>query len=123
LDEDILRLVNLDELIDEQVTSAELYQALRAELDSRTTRSARVSGLLEENLSTLAASLSLSELDCKVLCLIVHYEEQKGLREVFDLASTCPGQNQMVRLISVALDESVTAIRRALAAHGPLRQS
>ena len=123
MDEDILRLVDLEELIDEPVTSSELSALLRAQLNALEGKKLGITGLLARNIDRLAGCLSLSPLDCQVLSLVVLYEGQKGLREVFELTSSCPGQNQMIRLIAVALDQSPTSIRRALAPDGPLRQS
>ncbi|MEH6387781.1 MAG: AAA family ATPase [Pseudomonas profundi] len=123
LDDDILRLVNLEEYIDEEVSGRELYAALSTELDELSSHPPGVAGPLAANLDELAECLYLESLDCEILCLVVLYEEQKGLREVFDLASPCPGQNQMIRLISVALEQPTVAIRRALANDSALRQS
>ncbi len=123
IDDDILRLVNLEEYIDEEVSGRELLAALNTELDELSHQPPDVTGLLAANLDEIADSLHLESLDCEILCLVVLYEEQKGLREVFDLASPCPGQNQMIRLISVALEQPTIAIRGALANDSALRQS
>ncbi len=123
LDEDIMRLVNQEELIDEDISNTELITALRAELNAFEAKDPEVNGMLASNLKELAANLSLSSLDCEILCLIALHEGQKGLREVFDLASSSPGLNQMARLIAVALDRPAAVVRRALSADAPLRQS
>lgn len=122
-DEDLLELVNISRHLDEPMPPGELHRALRTELRGLVARKVRITGVLENNLSNLASSLSLSRLDCEILCLIVFYEEQKGFRNVFDLISDCPGQNLMIRLISIAIGEPIASVRRALAPQSPLRQS
>ncbi|MBL4834572.1 MAG: ATP-binding protein [Pseudomonas sp.] len=123
IDEDVLRLVNLEQFIDSKPTNSELCASLRAQLSALECKDLRSTGLLASNLRELARALTLSELDCEVLCLIALYEGQKGLREVFDLASTFPGQNQMIRLMAVALHQPPALIRRCIAPDSPLRQS
>ncbi|MGH1449558.1 MAG: AAA family ATPase [Pseudomonadaceae bacterium] len=123
IDEDVLRLVNLEQFIDSKPTNSELCAALRAQLNALECKDLRSAGLLASNLRELARALTLSALDCEVLCLIALYEGQKGLREVFDLSSTFPGQNQMIRLMAVALHQPPALIRRCIAPDSPLRQS
>lgn len=123
LDEDILRLVNLHRYIEEPITPSELQAALNVEFESLSEQDLPITGPLATNLDELAQGLSLGPLDCEILCLIVLYEEQRGLREVFNLASDSPGQNQMIRLISVALDQPAASVRRALGSESALRHS
>lgn len=123
IDADILRLVGLGEYVDERPSTEELYAALRVELNEAVKTVPRRPKPLAQNLQALARTIGLSELDCDVLALTVFCEGQKGVQEVFDLASSVPGQNQMANLISIALDQPVSTVRRALAFDSPLRRS
>lgn len=122
-DDCVLELLGLDDLIDTDLTPAELHEHLLEVQGLLIDEDLEHPEPMQGNLEQLAELLHLSDVDVAALALLVYREQLPGVDEVLALDMPVSGQSRFAQRLAQTLSLSLRAVLDTLSHRGRLHQT